>query len=174
MNYQKGAAWASKSLPYRGDQWYPWLDNTDVIDVDPGDNSGTYPSPMLTDIDFSDRGDLIMSFTDRGGDVWGDRNFQHLAVSTTGIRYVIGGDLLIAGIDCSSGNFTLENNGSFTSSGTTFSSTGGVGNNQGPGGGEFLYRENVTGDHDETAMGSVSNLYGSGQVLASVMDPLRT
>ena len=47
----------------------------------------------------------------------------------------IGGDLLIAGADCTTGLYTLENNGSFTTNGVVMTSTGGVGNGEGVGGG---------------------------------------
>ncbi len=73
---------------------------------------------------------------------------------------------------CSTGTYTVENNGSFTSSGVPFNSLGGIGNNQGRGGGEFFYEERYLVNHEETAQGSASVLFGTGQVMATVMDPL--
>ncbi len=174
LNYLKGAARQNMPPAYRGTQWYPWVNNTDAVLINPDNpGGGTYPSPMLTDIDFSDRGDLMMAFTDRGGHVYGADNYQHLSVSGKLLRYVVGGDLLVAGLDCGTGNFTLESNGSFVSSGQTLTSLGGVGNSQGPGGGEFFYREEFNNplNHQETSQGSVSNVFGQAGVMATVMDP---
>ncbi len=173
LNYPKGPARPDKAPPYRGTQWYPWVNNTEAVLIDPADpGTGTYPSPMLTDLEFSDRGDLFMSFTDRGGHVYGFDNYRRLSTSGTLIRYMVGGDLLVAGVDCGTGAFALENNGSFVSSGVTLTSAGGVGNNEGPGGGEFFYREELPCCHRETVQGSISNVFGQGQAYSTIMDPI--
>lgn len=164
LNYQKGGAIGSGN---GSDQWYPWNNDTGAL-LPTGEE--TLPTPILSDIEFSDRGDLIMDFCDRSGHQFGIGVLQNLAVSTDFSAFDIGGDVLIAGIDCNTGNYTLENNGSFTSNGTVFN--GGVGNGEGIGGGEFFYQDEWIGFHNETSVGSAAVLRGRGEVLVSLMDPI--
>lgn len=44
--------------------WKPW---TDVLPAQCDDGDSSYPSPILTDIEFDDTGDMILGFTDRFG-----------------------------------------------------------------------------------------------------------
>ncbi|QLH47133.1 MAG: hypothetical protein HWD58_16815 [Bacteroidota bacterium] len=134
LNYLKGAVIGSQGNG--SDQWYPWNGNTQAI-LPTGEES--LPTPMLSDIEFSDGGDLIMDFCDRSGHQFGIGVLQDLAVNTDFTAFDIGGDVLIAGIDCNTGQFTLESNGSFTSNGIVRTGSG-VGTNEGPGGGEFFIR----------------------------------
>ncbi|MEP7237313.1 MAG: SdrD B-like domain-containing protein [Ferruginibacter sp.] len=166
LNYVKGSAmtWTG---PY-GLQWYPWSNNTTTT-VGTGTNR-TYPTPVLANIEFDDRGDMIMSFFDRGGHQWSEDNYQDLAVSTTLMRYAVGGDVLVAGSNCN-GTFTIENNGAYTSSdGSSYNS--GVANNQGVGTSEFFKGDNFGTTHSETAIGGLGFLRGSGELFFGTMDPL--
>ena len=79
-------------------------------------------------------------------------------------RIVSGGDILRACPD-SDGKWILENNGEC--GGIT---TAGAGNNEGPGGGEYYYEERYTYLHEETALGALAQLYGSGEVNFSIFD----
>ena len=155
---------------FKAKDWRTW--NRDASNVD------EYSQPILSNIDFSDRGDLIMTFMDRGGHQWGQDNYSFLANSGTTNAIAINGDILIAGINCNTGNYTLESNGSFVSSnGQTL--TGGVGNQQGPGtggnddtnNGEFFSGDNFQNFHYETSVGSVAIVPGSGELIAVLMDP---
>ncbi|MBP8238825.1 MAG: choice-of-anchor E domain-containing protein, partial [Saprospiraceae bacterium] len=137
-------------------EWDPWSNNAD--------NDGD-ESPMLSDIEFSDRGDLILGFMSRAGHQFGFRQYQYLANSTATVTVSTEGEILIAGVDCS-GTYSLENNGSFTSNGATISeghsrnggSPGGMGN-------EFFDDNAPTGDpHDEVAVGSLAQLKGTGEI----------
>ena len=152
--------------PY-GLQWYPWSNNTTTT-VGSGANK-TYPTPMLANIEFDDRGDMIMSFFDRGGHQWSEDNYQDLAVSTTLMRYAVGGDLLIAGSNCN-GTFSIENNGAYTSANGTSYNSGAV-NNQGPGTSEFFKGDSYTTFHNETSIGGLGFLPGSGELFFGTMDP---
>ncbi|MGB4936122.1 MAG: SdrD B-like domain-containing protein, partial [Ferruginibacter sp.] len=166
LNYVKGGAmtWTG---PF-GTQWYPWSNNTSTT-VGSGTNR-TYPTPVLSNIEFDDRGDMIMSFFDRGGHQWSEDNYQHLATSTTLMRYAVGGDILMAGSNCN-GTFTLENNGAYTSAnGTSYNS--GASNNQGPGTSEFFKGDTYSTFHSETSLGSLGFLPGFGEVFLGSMDPL--
>ncbi len=113
----------------------------------------------FTDIDFSDEGLMLLSFSDR-----------------LGHRYCNGGngrldqqypDLLAAWNN--NGTWTLESNGQ-----AGIYSGSGVGNNQGPNGGEFFgheYWPSGPAYHPETALGSIYALPGSGEVISATYDP---
>lgn len=166
LNYAKGGSmtWTG---PF-GTQWYPWTNNTSLT-VGSGTNR-TYPTPVLANIEFDDRGDMIMSFFDRGGHQWSEDNYQNLAVSTTLMRYAVGGDVLVAGNNCN-GTFTLENNGAFTSAnGTSYNS--GAANNEGPGNSEFFKGDTYSTFHSETSIGGLAFLPGSGELFFGTMDPM--
>jgi hypothetical protein len=166
LNYAKGGA-MTWSGPY-GTKWYPWSNNTSITD---GQNTDrTYPTPMLSNIEFNESGDMVMAFMDRGGHQWSEDNYQNLATSGTLIRYAVGGDILIAGSNCN-GTFTLENNGAFTSANGTSYNSGAV-NNQGPGTSEFFKGDVYSTFHSEVPLGSLAFLPGSGEVFIGAMDPL--
>lgn len=164
LNYAKGAV-----IGGSGVQWYPWNKKTDVLL--PGEPH--LPTPMLSNIEFNLRGDMILDFCDRTGHQFEISNYMNLSGTATAGSIDIGGDLLIAGYNCGSGNYTLENNASYTSQGTNFSSPG-VGNGQGPGGGEFYYLDEWSGFHHETSVGSCAVMAGNkvDEVVVSLMDPV--
>lgn len=163
LNYLKGGAinWTG---PY-GTQWYPWNKDSEAS-VGQSDNE-TYPTPQLTDLDFNERGDMVMAFTDRSGHQWGENNYKNLSGSYI-FRYSAGGDIVIAGDNCS--GYTMENNGSITSiNSQTF--TGSTAN-EGPNAGEFFQGDNYQTAHVETGIGSIANLKGTNEVIVTVFDPL--
>ena len=169
LNYRKGepVPWSGSSL---GNEWEAWTNNSGAVFIVSGDE-GTYPTPILSDIDFSERGDMIMSFMDRSGHQWGWLNNRHVS-GTTSVRYAVGGDILIAGKNTGTGAYAIENNGSITSvNGQSINS--GTSNNQGPGNSEFFKGETYGTNHEETSMGSVALLKGTNEMIAVVMDPNR-
>ena len=83
--------------------WDPWFN-------DASNNNDN--SPILSNIEFSDRGDLILAFMARNGHQFGFRNRQFLKTSTDSYLNASEGEVLIAGVNCN-GTFNLENNGSF-------------------------------------------------------------
>ena len=88
------------------------------------------------------------------------------AVGSTGLisTTLAGGDILRA---VPSGNtFVLESNGSVGG----LTSANGVGNTQGPGGGEF-YADAFSSVHEEVSVGGVSQIPGYRSVANSVFDP---
>ena len=152
-----------------GDDWEVWTNNSDVA----GLSDQNHPTPLLSGIEFTDRGDMVMTFTDRSGHQWGHNNRKFLQITTTSVAYSSRGDVLIAGLNCSTGVFTLENNGSFTTtngatltgSHTGITVSGADANIQGPGGKEFFYDASNVGDpHQETVMGAVAVVKGLGEV----------
>jgi hypothetical protein len=61
---------------------------------------------------------MIMGFTDRSGHQYGFSNYQNLNGPVIIGSYDAGGDILVAGRQCGSGQFTLESNGQISSNGT--------------------------------------------------------
>ncbi|MBL7785260.1 MAG: DUF11 domain-containing protein [Chitinophagales bacterium] len=165
LNYARGSA--NSGYP-NVDRWYPWSKTPENF------LSIAYPTPMLTDIEFSDRGDLILAFTDRTGHQYGHQNYRFTADPGYGdlVTAQIAGDILIAGVNCTTDTYTIESNGSYNSNGQTFS--GGVGNTQGPNGGEFFSGENQNATHTETSQGALALLKGTGQVMLTNMNPTTT
>lgn len=115
----------------------------------------------LTDLDFTDDGNMLLSLSDRVG-------HRYCNPSTNGRADGQNPDLLMVYRNAQ-GDWQLESNGqagSLTGSG--------VGNGEGPGGGEFFgYEHWITdpGYHSETALGSIVVLPGSNSVVATVYDP---
>ncbi|HNR08518.1 MAG TPA: SdrD B-like domain-containing protein, partial [Saprospiraceae bacterium] len=180
LNYLKGPSRRDMTGVNRGEKWNPWTRNNDVsLSTNAANEYRTYPTPMLTDIEFNERGDLIMAYTDRSGHQWGWINDRHFT-GTVLIRYIVGGDILIAGVNCNTGAYTLESNGSFNSTSIGFTTNtvvsapnvNGVGNMDGPGGGEFFDQEFYNPYHDETAQGSMAVLPGDNKIITTIMDPL--
>ncbi len=141
--------------------------------------SQMYPQPILSDLQFDDGGYLTLGFADRNGIQGGNRNYgTHNPAQTGDPTYsstfyepVASGDMIIAAPKTPyDGTFDVESNGSV---GTR---TGyGIGNSDGPGGGEFYHDSNSlgTGDfHDETTLGSLGLLFGVDEIVSTSYDPL--
>jgi len=119
-------------------------------------------SHWFTDIDFTSTGEMILSFSDRIG-------HRYCKESTNRLDQQFP-DILMAAYNSVSGEWELENNGIVAGRPGS-----GVGNGEGPGGGEFFGLENWPTNptyHNETALGSVFVLPGSDEVVVSVYDPL--
>jgi hypothetical protein len=187
LNHAKGRSWFDVTTSNR---WYPWSSTTTNPIVHPTVPSAnkTYPTPILSNIEFSDNGAMVLDFTDRSGHQYGSFNLQDFTGATL-ISYFAGGEILAAGNNCGTGTYTLESNGAYTSQGTVFSSTG-VANGTGPAtingtlngytgtAGEFFEFEDVNGvgsnntGHEETMQGSAAVLRGDDKVLVTAMDPI--
>ncbi|MBK8347291.1 MAG: hypothetical protein IPL08_06570 [Saprospiraceae bacterium] len=149
--------------------WFPWSDDASFTAdyyVD------SHPQPMLSDIVFDSDGSLILAFMDRLGHQLGWNNYNphntNLVVTT------VGGDLLRAYYNPSSCTYELESNGKEGPS-SPKPATGGANNGEGPGGGEFYYRDcyscDPDGFHQETTQGGIAVALGSGEVAVAVIDP---
>lgn len=113
----------------------------------------------LTDIDFTKDGNMILVLNDRIG--------HRYCSGTAGRLDVQNGDILM--VWNNNGIWTLENNGR---AGVLTGS--GVGNAQGPGGGEFFgydYWPTNPTLHPETATGSALVIEGTDEVIVPVYDP---
>lgn len=126
-----------------------------------------YPQPILSDIDFDEDGAMILGFMDRTGHQIGvnQPDLKNIA-SYSGTA---SGDILRC-YPKKKSQFVSENNaivGEFSSEGSN--------NKQGPDGGEFYFQEQFSGEgmtlHEETGLGGIALLAGTGQVLNSVHEP---
>ncbi len=122
-------------------------------------SDGLGQSHWLTDIDFTDDGNMLISLSDRLG--------HRYCKATTNRLDEQKPDLLM--VWNNNGVWQLENNGKAgLLSGT------GIGNGQGPGGGEFFGYDHWITDplyHSEIAIGSIFVMPGTNSVVAAVFDP---
>ncbi len=126
-------------------------------DSNPG---GFFTSQWLTDIDFTDEGNMLIALSDRYGHRYCDGSFGRVDQQYP--------DLLT--VWDNNGVWTLESNGVAGSLVGT-----GVDNGEGPDGGEFFGDDFYPGNasyHNEVALGSIYALPGSGEVVAAVYDPI--
>jgi hypothetical protein len=164
-------------------EWLPWRPTFATNRVGgSGHPIGTYPQPMLTGLSFDVDGNLTLGIRDRAGDQFGFFAFDDPA--NPGVLYegVGGGDTLIAAINVPgnlASGWTLESN----SQALTLGPTGGAGNGDGPGGGEYFFEDSYLTDpsdptpfflHDEQAMGAVLQVPGFPDVMSSTMNPGRS
>ena len=113
----------------------------------------------LTDISFTDKGNMLLSLSDRTGSRFCFGEFGRLDMQN--------GDLLMVWND--NGTWKLEENGRAG----IYTGTG-VGNGQGPGGGEFFGMDAWPKNpllHSETAIGSALVIEGTDEVIIPVYDP---
>jgi protocatechuate 3,4-dioxygenase beta subunit len=179
LNYLKGSSWATGFG--LDNNWNPWADSTtknSIHIVQGGAANSSYPTPMFTDIEFTDRGDMILDFRDRTGDQFGYA--QNFSLSSAGfttlgnpdyVFNVSGGEILLAGKNCGTNTFSMESNGSVnTINGQTVTSAwGGVNNFQGIANGEF-FQDEFAG-HQESSLGSAAVMTGAGEIINTVFDP---
>ena len=178
LDYRKG--WVHSKVPQSeyweswSDQWGDYTTSELSTDADLTTYRISRPQPILSAIEFDLDGSLIIGLMDRTGHQTA-RNQLGLVASNDRYSGYIGGDLLRAQYNGDTKSYLLENNGT---SGTRTS--GGVGNNQGPGGGEFYFeddfKDNFSGEsiQEETFMGSLMVVPGTEEVVASAIEPLTT
>jgi hypothetical protein len=147
------------------DSYNPWTKNS--ADVSAG--ADRYATPILSDIEFTDNGDMMLGIMDRSGHQWGEDNYRSLKTTTETSTISTSGDILAAGFNCGTGAFTLENNGTFTSATGSVLTGSSTLANEGPGGKEFFNDNTVTGSdpHKETATGALAVLKGQGEVMST-------
>ncbi|RYF74913.1 MAG: hypothetical protein EOO39_07770, partial [Cytophagaceae bacterium] len=183
LTYPKGFVHAS--YPNLGSTWNPWSDsfaefNVNTLNTGAATNANlaprvALPQPILSAISFADNGDMIVGFMDRAGHQLGYRQRSPADTGPTATSLYsgyVGGDILRARLNGTT--WTLESNGSVTSTALGTLTTAGASTTQGPGGGEFYFQEeylNAT-THQETSQGGTAVVPGTNQVVTTVMDPL--
>jgi hypothetical protein len=170
LNYLRGYIVQPKDTP-TNNRWKPWTNDSD--DIIQANNSGEFfwSSPIFSNIEFTERGDMVLDFMDRGGHQHGYKNYTYLNNSVTNkvSKYDVGGEVLVAGYNQTTGVFTLESNGSYNSNSKTYT---GQSNNEGPGGGEFFHKDLAPDDyHHETSQGAAAIVPGTTNGIFTLMDP---
>ncbi|MCY7359509.1 MAG: hypothetical protein LH609_19045 [Rudanella sp.] len=146
--------------------WLPW---TNTFPEPCVNNFVMWPQPMITDLEFDADGHMIIGMLDRFGHLAGVAN--HDPNGNGFYDGFTGGDLLRAA-PVTGTQFVLENNGTVGSK----TSLNGVGDNQGPGGGEFysddawLFQGAVA--HDEINNGALTLIPGKNEIVSSAFDPV--
>jgi len=197
LDYPRGVV--SASGPGYPAEWRPWSNVFTSLWCGTCGGSGLaygnqiiYPQPILSDIEFDTDGDMILGFMDRAGHQTGEVNYSTSSTTTsftfydftagyatTSVTITAGtvfegtsaGDILRV---CNvAGAFVLEGNAAC--GGIT---TGGAGNAQGPGSGEYYWQEmyppstgSTSGTHNEVALGGLVLFPGTDEVATSVFDP---
>ena len=175
LDYQRGDPFnTDTNYENERNQWFPWSDDFTVIRTNDISGRFAYPQPILSDIEFDIDGSLILGFLDRTAQQGGFLNYGPDETSTTLYTTFSAGDMIRV----------CNVNGTLVLEGQQPECTNPIGNNwpQGPNGQEFYWEDqfpaNPTGNrnrfviHGETTLGALALLPGSGDVVATVYDPL--
>lgn len=184
LDYSKEAVNDGMTNQANDGEWLPWTNNwRPNWSAANGGAIRANPQPMLTDIEFDGRGFMFLGFRDRFGDQaydTGDPGPNNAA--TTDQRF--GGDYLLACVD-GSGNWQLESGAVAARSctngitGETRTATNPPSDDANPGSpiAEFFHADQYLPNggataqyHDETALGTLAMLYGSGELVATKYD----
>ncbi|MCC7507537.1 MAG: T9SS type A sorting domain-containing protein, partial [Saprospiraceae bacterium] len=121
---------------------------------------------MLSDIEITRDGIMVIALMDRTGHQFGYRQFRPNSSLGNPISAANGGDIIAAWYD--GNDWLLENNG--TIPGINRTSLYGVGNNEGPGGGEFFF-DNTRYVHLDADAGGLLAVPGTNEVLGAIVNP---
>ena len=164
--------------------WNAWADDWNQLDpyTNGIDNNFMGPQPILGDIEFNERGDMILGFIDRFGHQNGRQNRKALAGNTENVDTNSEGDLIqicrINGTWAVEGSANCPVNDDNINVGDpkmVLRQDDGVNNV-----GEFYYEDYFTEDstdltnftHTETATGRLALIKGTQQVISIHYDPL--
>lgn len=174
LAYRKG--WVQAGVP-QSEYWESWTDQWSDLttsELTTENDTTIYrvsrPQPILSDLGFDTDGSIILGLMDRTGHQT-SRNQASTMPGKDRFSGYTGGDILRAQA-YPDGTYKLESNGR---SGQRVSR--GVGNRQGPGGGEFYdgekYQDPISAVpvHQETFMGSLVVVPGNDEVVAAVIEP---
>ncbi len=172
---EKAVYFPGYSLDEDGD-WHPWIDDwasTGYSNSASGELA--YPQPVVSDIDFTEDGSMIIGMADRFGFQLGYRNYKPVSGETGQVTVDVAGDIIkFCRVD---GDWVLEGGtGCAENDDTSKSSLG----DDGPSGtGEFFYSDafddtgqTPTYNHNETFIGSLGVLRGTNEVVAAHYDPV--
>jgi hypothetical protein len=166
-------------------RWKPWIN---VVPATCSDNNIGYPTPLLSDIEFDDNGNMILGFIDRTGFQIGYANYGPTGTATYSL--FAGGDILKAcatatgwsiesvGSGCSTAEGlainTNDNDGYLMSWGAYLAKAG-----EFYGGDYFHENGNFDGSglsyypgHPEITIGGLAVVPGTGEVMSTSYDPV--
>jgi hypothetical protein len=146
--------------------WQPWTTSYRSVNTPAGNpRVFGYPQPWLTDLAF-DKGNLILGFRDRAGDQGGNSAKDNPATPNALYSVRTAGDTLRACGSPATG-WTLENNARCNGAGTGAQNSG-----QGPGGGEYYFRDEFQLIHDEVSLGGLAQVPGFPDIVVTAFDPV--
>jgi hypothetical protein len=153
LNYGRGVT----NIPASAN-WLPWRSTFNALAA----GNGVYRQPIFSDLVF-DGENMIIGLRDRAADQFGNYTLDN---PNDNVQYhgISAGDTLRACGSIASG-WTPESNG--TCGGVTTSAF----NNQGPGGGEYYYRDEFFSTHSEVSLGGLAQVPGFSDVMSTVFDP---
>jgi hypothetical protein len=192
LNYNRGFIHPGASVNGAAPQpvsanWLPWTPVYRNIAPAELPDLGMYPQPWLTGLAFDENGDIVLGLRDRSGDQYGLQTPKNPADPMKLYIGIAAGDTLRGFLDQQSNaggvtsRWTLESNGQ--GPGGIPASRFGVGNNQGPGGGEFysgdfmvpgIYESLGIQDHQEVSVGGVLQLPGYRDLAVNSIFPSLT
>ncbi|MEN9548029.1 MAG: hypothetical protein RIR12_620 [Bacteroidota bacterium] len=159
--------------------WEAWNDNTTLSDWHVYEAVAAYgitlAQPILSDIAFDQRDNMIVSLMDRGGHQMGYGNFMPDLTDTKLANFFASGDLIKI-CNNGAGVFTVEGQ----ATGCAQSQAGGLPTTMyaynGKNGGENFYADNVNisspgNFHDETNFGSLASHKGYNSIISTNYDP---
>jgi uncharacterized repeat protein (TIGR01451 family) len=171
FNYPRGIGNTDPVIPGSTQTavWNPWVSVFTAKPPSFGDPNGgfpVYPQPVLANIAFDIDGSLILGIRDRFGDQTGNESPSDPANPANLYAGVVAGDTLRACGSPSVG-WTLESNARCGGTGT-----GPQNNGQGPGNGEFYWRDEYLPFHDEVSLGAVAQIPGYPDVVVATYNPV--
>jgi hypothetical protein len=181
LTYTKGYAGGQGGL--EGNRWYPWTSTYQSISTNA--TFTVYPTPILSDIEFDMDGSMIVALMDRTGHQVGYVNHKPIMNDNSNVSAHTSGDIVrICNV---AGTYQIEQNGLCPgavaqANSADGSKNSGTNNGQGIGGGEYYWGETwafnpwdpSAGFHQETAFGSIAFKAGSGNIVATVLNPTNT
>ncbi|GAB4032961.1 SdrD B-like domain-containing protein [Spirosoma gilvum] len=155
--------------------WQRWNNTWTAAEINSGfSNFISSPQPLLSDIEFTDNGSMVVNIMDRFSHQIGWNNYEAISANRTLISGGSAGDIIYFGKQGAS--FVAElgesdpGNPTGNAAAIGFLSTDGVN-----GTGEFFYGDYYTGfdaTHHETALGSATVYPGKNEVTNVALDPL--
>jgi hypothetical protein len=157
--------------------WNAWADTWAQTNIGLTPNSEeAYAQPILSDIDFSDNGSMILAFADRFGHQAGYQ--QYIAVASAATIFSVNGAGDMIHVCNVNGVWKLEGaTGCAVNDATPAESA--LNNDGVSGTGEFYYGDHFNDplqspvfNHNETSMGALAVLKGSNEVMSINVDPV--
>lgn len=151
----------SLNMSYRDDDvsWRSWVATPYNAELD-----GSAYQPILSDIEFDEKGGMILGFLDRWGHQIGHANYEPVSGSTALLNTSAYGDILYACYDPVAKTWSMEGPGScpINTTNDIYNAYGGTGE----------YFNDLSGDGiSETGMGALAKLMGTNRTIAVVGDP---
>ncbi|MEM7785833.1 MAG: DUF4347 domain-containing protein, partial [Planctomycetota bacterium] len=159
LNYERGIAYQLEDDSHSAN-FQPWTNDSSLYDTSGGFLSR--PQALLTDIEFDDDGSMVLGFANRDAYQLGEFDIYPGGGNDSRPGLIAGEILRVERTDT---GFELEGSAAAPSNASGP-------DNLGPNGGEYYFRDNFFSLHQETAMGTLALLPGSGQVVTTIVDPI--